>query len=586
MLKLKALALVLLCAPLASIVAAQGAALASPNAPPDFDVILRGGTIYDGSGGKPYVGDVGLRGDRIAKLGDLKKATAQTVIDAKGLAVAPGFVNMLSWATDSLLVDGRAQSDVRQGVTLEVFGEGWSMGPITPEMRKQMLDEQGDLKYDIPWTSLGEYLEHLERKGIAENVASFVGATTVRIHEIGYADRPPTPEELERMKALVRQGMEEGALGLGSSLIYAPAFYAKTDELVALAGVAGSYGGRYISHMRSEGNRLLEAVDELMEISRRGKLPAEIYHLKAAGKPNWPKMDQVIQKVEAAQKAGQDISADMYTYTAGATGLDASMPPWVQEGGYDAWKKRLQDPEIRARVLEEMKTPTDAWENLFLGAGPDGILLAGFKNDALKPLTGKTLAAVAKERGKSPEETAMDLVIEDGSRVGTIYFLMSEENVKKEVALPWVAFGSDAGAPSAEGVFLKSNDHPRAYGNVARLLGKYVRDEKALSLEEAVRKLTSMPAERLKIRERGRLKEGYFADLAVFDPATVSDVATYDKPHQYATGMKQVFVNGVQVLKDGEPTGAAAGRVVRGPGWTGWKPDPKAAEKADPKANQ
>ncbi|HXU30472.1 MAG TPA: D-aminoacylase [Thermoanaerobaculia bacterium] len=561
MLKATALALALLAAPLAA---------ATP-APPVYDTILRGGMIYDGSGGKPYRGDVALLGDRIAKVGDLGKATAKSVIDAKGLAVAPGFVNMLSWATDSLLVDGRAQSDVRQGVTLEVFGEGWSMGPITPAMRKEMLDDQGDLKYDIPWTTLGEYLEHLEKKGIAENVASFVGATTVRIHEIGYADRPPTAEELERMKALVRQGMEEGGLGLGSSLIYAPAFYAKTDELVALAEVAGSYGGRYISHMRSEGNRLLEAVDELMEISRRGKLPAEIYHLKAAGKNNWPKMDELIRKVEAAQKAGLDISADMYTYTAGATGLDASMPPWVQEGGYEAWKKRLQDPEIRARVLKEMTTPTDAWENLFLGAGPDGILLAGFKNDALKPLTGKTLAAVAKERGKSPEETAMDLVIEDGSRVGTIYFLMSEENVKKEVALPWVAFGSDAGAPSAEGVFLKSNDHPRAYGNVARLLGHYVRDEKALPLEEAIRKLTSLPSERLKIRERGRLKEGYFADLAVFDPATVGDVATYDKPHQYATGMKQVFVNGVQVLKDGEPTGAAAGRVVRGPGWTGWK---------------
>ncbi len=567
----KALAFALLTLPVATLAAAQGTSLASPVAPPDYDVILRGGTIYDGSGHKPYTGDVALRGDRIAKVGDLKKATAKTEIDARGLAVAPGFVNMLSWATESLLVDGRAQSDLRQGVTLEVFGEGWSMGPINDAMRKEMLDDQGDLKFDIPWTTLGDYLDHLEKKGIAENVASFVGATTVRIHEIGYADRPPTAEELERMKALVRQGMEEGALGLGSSLIYAPAFYAKTDELVALAQVAGSYGGRYISHMRSEGNRLLEAVDELMEISRRGKLPAEIYHLKAAGQGNWPKMDQVIQKVEAARKAGLDISADMYNYTAGATGLDASMPPWVQEGGYEAWKKRLQDPEIRAKVLKEMTTPTDAWENLFLGAGPDGILLAGFKNDALKPLTGKTLAAVAKERGKSPEETAIDLVIEDGSRVGTIYCLMSEENVKKQIALPWVAFGSDAGAPSAEGAFLKSNDHPRAYGNVARLLGRYVRDEKVIPLEEAVRKLTSLPTERLKIRERGRLKEGYFADLAVFDPKSVADHATYDKPHQYATGMKQVFVNGVHVLKDGEPTGAAAGRVVRGPGWTGWK---------------
>lgn len=571
--------------PLASALLLAIAATAPPvhaaeSAAPVYDTILRGGTIYDGSGGKPYVGDVGIVGDRIAKVGDLGDATAKTTIDAKGLAVAPGFVNMLSWATESLLVDGRAQSDIRQGVTLEVFGEGWSMGPINPAMRKEMLADQGDLKFDIPWTTLGEYLEHLEKKGIAVNVASFVGATTVRIHEIGYADRPPTPEELERMKALVRQGMEEGALGLGTSLIYAPAFYAKTDELVALAEVAGTYGGRYISHMRSEGNRLLEAVDELMEIAKRGKLPAEIYHLKAAGKNNWPKMDQVIRKVEEAQKSGLDISADMYTYTAGATGLDASMPPWVQEGGYEAWKKRLQDPEIRARVLQEMKTPSDAWENLYLGAGPDGMLLAGFKNDALKPLTGKTLAAVAKERGKSPEETAIDLVIEDGSRVGTIYFLMSEENVKKQVALPWVAFGSDAGAPSAEGVFLKSNDHPRAYGNVARLLGKYVREERALPLEEAVRKLTSLPAERLKIRERGRLKEGFYADLAVFDPATVADRATYDKPHQYATGMKQVFVNGIQVLKDGEPTGAAAGRVVRGPGWSGWKDSAKAGKAA------
>ncbi len=577
--QLKALALALLLAALAGPVRAESPAAGT--VAPTYDTILRGGTIYDGGGGKPYVGDVAIAGDRIAMVGDLGTATAKNVIDAKGLAVAPGFVNMLSWATDSLLVDGRAQSDIRQGVTLEVFGEGWSMGPITPAMRKEMLDDQGDLKFDIPWTTLGEYLEHLERKGIAPNVASFVGATTVRIHEIGYADRPPTAEELERMKALVRQGMEEGALGLGSSLIYAPAFYAKTDELVALAEVAGAYGGRYISHLRSEGNRLLEAVDELMEISRRAKLPAEIYHLKAAGKSNWPKMDLLIQKIESAQRTGLDISADMYTYTAGATGLDASMPPWVQEGGYEAWKKRLEDPEIRARVLREMTTPSDEWENLFLGAGPDGMLLAGFKNEALKPLTGKTLAQVAKERGKSPEETAIELVIEDGSRVGTIYFLMSEENVKKQTALPWVAFGSDAGAPSAEGVFLKSNDHPRAYGNVARLLGKYVREEKALPLEEAIRKLSSLPAERLKIRDRGRLKEGWYADLAVFDPATVGDVATYDKPHQYATGMKQVFVNGIQVLKNGEPTGAVAGRVVRGPGWTGWKAPNKQADPGD-----
>ncbi|HXU44537.1 MAG TPA: amidohydrolase family protein [Thermoanaerobaculia bacterium] len=550
----------------------------APASGPAYDVIVRGGTIYDGSGGKPLTGDVAIQGDRIAAVGDLKGAQGKTEIDARGLAVAPGFVNMLSWATDTLLVDGRAQSDVRQGVTLEVFGEGWSMGPLNETMRKEALEQQGDLKYDIPWTTLGEYLEHLEKKGIAPNVASFVGATTVRVHELGYANRPPNPDEIARMCALVKQAMDEGALGLGSSLIYAPAFYAETDELAALAAVAGNSGGRYISHMRSEGNRLLEAVDELTEIARRGNLPAEIYHLKAAGRPNWPKLDALIAKVEAARKAGLDVSADMYTYTAGATGLDAAMPPWVQEGGLEAWRKRLQDPEIRARVKREMATPTDAWENLYLGAGPENVLLAGFKSDQLKPLTGKTLAEVAKARGTTPEETAMDLVVEDDSRVSTIYFLMSEENVKKEIALPWVAFGSDEGAPTAEGVFLKSNAHPRAYGNVARLLGHYVRDEKVIPLTEAIRKLSALPAERLKIRDRGRIREGWFADLAIFDPAAIEDHATYDKPHQYATGMKHVFVNGIQVLKAGEPTGASAGRVVRGPGWTGWKaPKPPAA---------
>jgi N-acyl-D-amino-acid deacylase len=410
-------------------------------------------------------------------------------------------------------------------------------------------------------------MDQLVQRGIALNVASFVGATSVRVHEIGYADRPPTPAELERMKALVRQAMEEGALGVGSSLIYAPAFYAKTDELVALCEVASQYGGMYISHMRSEGNRIEQAVDELIEISRRAKLPAEIYHLKFAGRQNWGKIGPILQKIDAARAEGLRITADMYTYTAGATGLDASMPPWVQEGGYEAWAARLKDPAIRARVKKEMSTPTDAWENLFLAAGPDQVLLAGFKNDALKPLTGKTLAEVAKMRGKSPEETAMELVIEDGSRVGTIYFLMSEDNVKRQIALPYVSFGSDAETPAPEGVFLKSNTHPRAYGNVARLLGHYVRDEKVIPLEEAIRKLTALPTENLKIRERGRLQEGYFADLAIFDPAKVQDHATYEKPHQYATGMVHVFVNGVQVLKDGEATGAKAGRVVRGPGW-------------------
>jgi N-acyl-D-amino-acid deacylase len=549
-----------------AVLALAGPPLAAQSAEP-YDLILRGGTIYDGSGGKPFTGDVAIAGDRIVQVGNLGDTKGKREIDVRGLAVAPGFINMLSWATESLIVDGRGMSDIKQGVTLEVMGEGFSMGPLNEAMKKETKEQQGDIKFDIAWTTLGEYLDHLVRRGISPNVASFVGASSVRVHELGYADRPPTPEELERMKALVRRAMEEGALGLGSSLIYAPAFYAKTDELAALAEVAGQHGGMYISHLRSEGNRIEQAVDELIEIARRGKLPAEIYHLKFAGRQNWSKIDRVLRKIDAARAEGLRITTDMYTYTAGATGLDAAMPPWVQEGGYEAWAGRLKDPAVRERVKKEMSTPTDAWENLYLFAGADKVLLSGFKNDALKPLTGKTLAEVAKLRGKSPEETAMDLVIEDGSRVGTIYFLMSEENVKRQIALPYMSFGSDAETPAPEGVFLKSNPHPRAYGNVARLLGRYVRDEKVIPLEEAVRKLTSLPAENLKIRERGRLQPGYFADLAVFDPAKVQDHATFEKPHQYATGMVHVFVNGVQVLKDGEHTGATPGRVVRGPGW-------------------
>ena len=536
-----------------------------------YDLILRGGTIYDGGGGKPYTGDVAVRGDRIVQVGDLGDAKGKAEVSVRGLAVAPGFVNMLSWATDSLIVDGRGMSDIKQGVTLEVMGEGWSMGPLNEAMKKESKEQQGDVKYDVTWTTLGEYLDQLVQRGISPNVASFIGATTVRVHELGYANRPPTPEELERMKGLVRKAMEEGALGVGSSLIYAPAFYARTDELVALSEVAGQYGGMYISHLRSEGNRFEQAVDELIEIARRAKVPAEIYHLKAAGRQNWPKLDKVIQKIEAARASGLRITTDMYTYTAGATGLDAAMPPWAQEGGLQEWKKRLADPATRERLKKEMSTPTDEWENLYLAAGAENVLLIGFKNDALKPLTGKSLAEVAKMRGKSPEETAMDLVIEDDSRVGTIYFLMSEENVKKQIALPYMSFGSDAEAAAPEGVFLKSSTHPRAYGNVARLLGKYVRDEKVIPLEEAIRKLTSLPAENLKIRERGRLKEGYFADIAIFDPAKIQDHATFEKPHQYSTGMVHVFVNGVQVLKDGEHTDARPGRVVRGPGWKGGK---------------
>ena len=552
--------------------ATGGTGAPTPSITPAYDLVIRGGTVYDGSGGAPFVGDVAVRGDSIVAVAPAVAGRAAREVDARGLVVAPGFINMLSWATESLLEDGRGQSDIRQGVTLEVFGEGSSMGPLNAEMKRNAVEEQGDIRFDVAWTTLGEYLEHLERRGVSPNVASFVGATTVRVHELGYADRAPTPAELGRMEALVRQGMEEGALGVGSSLIYAPAFYAKTPELVALARAAAPYGGMYISHMRSEGNRFLEAVDELLTISREGGVPAEIYHLKAAGASNWPKMARVIAKVDSARRAGGRITADMYTYTAGATGLDASMPPWVQEGGYKAWAGRLRDPAIRERVAREMRTPTDAWENLYLGAGsPDKVLLVGFKADSLKPLTGKTLGEVARARGKSPEETAMDLVIADGSRVGTVYFLMSEENVRRQVALPWMSFGSDAEALAPEGAFLKSNPHPRAYGNVARLLGTYVRDERLVPLAEAVRRLTSLPAANLKLRRRGSLAPGVHADVVVFDPAKVNAPATFDRPHQYATGMVHVFVNGVQVLADGEHTGAKPGRVVRGPGWTGWK---------------
>ena len=549
------------------LVFALAAAACRTSAPP-YDVIIRNATLYDGSGAPPRHGDLAIRNDSIAAVGDIGSAPGKSEIDAHGLAVAPGFINMLSWAVDSLIADPKSQSDIRQGVTLEVFGEGESMGPLTLEMKDYALRRQTDIKYPIDWTTLGEYLDWLTRRGVATNVASFVGATTLRVHEIGYADRPPTAEELSRMKDLVRQAMREGALGVGSSLIYAPAFYAKTPELIELSKAAGELGGSYISHMRSEGNRLEEAVDELITIAREANVPAEIYHLKAAGEKNWPKMDSVIRRVESARAAGLKITADMYTYPAGATGLDAMMPPWVQEGGFEKWRERLMDPSIRARVIEEIRTPTDAWENLYLLAGSaDRVLLTGFKQDKLKPLGGKTLAEVARMRGKTPEETAIDLVIEDESRVETVYFLMSEDNVRKQVALPWVSFASDAGSIAPEGVFLKSMVHPRTYGNFSRLLAKYVRDGHVVPLEEAVRKLTSLPATNLKLQRRGRLAPGYFADIVVFDPATIQDHATFEKPHQYSTGVVHVFVNGVQVLRDGEHTGATPGRVVRGPGY-------------------
>ena len=535
----------------------------------DYDILIKNGTIADGSGNPAYIGSVGINADTIAAVGKLK-ATGRLEIDATDLVVAPGFINMLSWATESLIQNGRSESDIMQGVTLEVFGEGWSMGPLNKKLKKelQLPTEQGDIKYDIDWNTLDEYLQSLVRRGISPNVASFIGATTVRINHIGYENRPPTAEELTSMKQMVKEAMEDGALGVGSSLIYAPAFYSSTEELIELSKVASEYNGLYISHMRSEGNRLLQGIDELITIANEADIRAEIYHLKMSGKENWNKYDEVVKKIDSARTSGLSITTNMYTYIAGATGLDASMPPWVQEGGYEKWAERLQDSKIRSRVLKEMTNPTDEWENLMYSAGtPDNLLLVGFKNDSLRHYTGKTLTQVAKIHGKSPEETAMDLVIADGSRVGTVYFLMSEENIKKQVALPYMSFGSDASSLSPEGVFLNSSTHPRAYGNFSRLLGKYVRDEQIISIEEAVRKLTSLPASNLKIKKRGSLSKGYFADLAIFNPETIQDHATFAKPHQLSTGMIHVFVNGEQVLKNGKHTGAKPGRVVRGPGY-------------------
>ena len=531
----------------------------------EYDVVIRNGTIYDGYGFEPFIGDVAIKGDKVALVKENISEKGRKEINAKGLAVAPGFINMLSWATTSLIKDGRSLSDIKQGVTLEVYGEGGSMGPLSDSMKQQQQENEEDFRID--WTTLGEYLESLERRGVSTNVASFIGATTLRIHEIGFENRAPTDDELNNMRALVRQAMEEGALGIGSSLIYAPAFYSSTEELIELCKVAAEYGGMYISHMRSESNQLLEALDELITIAEKANIPAEIYHLKAGGIKNHYKMDLVIRKVSEARARGLNITADMYTYIAGATGLNAHMPPWVQEGGYDKWVERLENPAIRSKVKIEMTTDTDDWENLGYLAGPDGVLFAGFKNPDLRKYIGMTLNEVAAETGKHYADVAMDFVIQDGSRVDVVYFLMSEENVKKQIKLPYMSFGSDAGSIAPEGDFLKNNPHPRAYGNFARLLGKYVREEKVIPLEEAIYKLTSLSANKLKIKKRGLLKEEYYADVVIFDPNTISDHATFGNPHQLATGMQHVFVNGIQVLNEGEHTGATPGKVVRGPGY-------------------
>jgi N-acyl-D-amino-acid deacylase len=535
--------------------------------PAAFDVVIRGGTVYDGTGALGRRGDVGIRGDRIAGVGDLSDVPATTVIDAAGLAVAPGFINMLSWSTESMLVDGRSQGELREGVTTQIFGEGSSMGPLTPEMKQRAIEQMGDLKYDITWTTLSEYLRDLEKRGVSQNVASFIGATTIREHVIGLEDKKPTPAQLDEMRALVRQEMEAGALGIGSSLIYAPAFYASTEELIELCKVAAQYRGKYISHMRSEGNRLLEAVDELIRISREAAIAAEIYHLKAAGQANWPKMNQVIAKVEAARKAGLKITADMYTYPAGATGLDASMPPWVLDGGYEAAYKRLADPATRTKIAAAIRTPSNDWENLYRAAGSaDRVLLVEFKSDKLKPLTGKTLAEAARMRGENPIDTIMNLVLEDRSRVGAVYFMISEDNIRKQIVLPWVSFGSDAASMAPEPPFTKSSTHPRAYGNFARVLGKYVRDDKVLTLADAVRKLSGLPATNLELDRRGFLKEGMFADVVVFDPAAIADRDKFENTYQYAVGLRNVLVICTHVIRNGEHTFAKPGRALWGVG--------------------
>ncbi len=531
------------------------------------DVRISNGMIYDGTGTPPFVGDVVIDGDTIVAVGAGEGASARFEIDAGGLAVAPGFINMLSWATESLIHDGRSQSDIRQGVTLEVMGEGSSMGPWNDAIKREQLEQQGDIKYDIEWSTLGEYLDYLVRQGVSTNVASFVGATTVRIHELGHEDRPPTQDELARMQQLVRQAMQEGALGVTSALIYAPAFYADTPELIALAKAAAEYDGLYCSHIRNEGDNLFEAFDEFMTVARQSGIRAEVYHLKASGRANWDKLDELINRIEAVRAEGLPVSANMYNYNACSTGLDALMPPWVQEGGRKAWVARLKDPAIRARVKQEMNTPTTEWDNGYLAAGgPENILLVGFKQEALKPLAGRTLADIATERGTPPDETAMDLVVEDESNVGIAFFNMSEENIRRKIKVPWISFCSDAQSVATEGVFLNRHPHPRTYGSFARLLGKYVREEQLITLEEAIRRLTSLPASNLKITRRGQLAAGNFADVVVFDPTTIQDRATFKAPHAYATGMHHVFVNGVQVIEDGEHTGAKPGRAVYGPG--------------------
>ena len=533
----------------------------------DYNTIIRNGLIYDGNGGAPYPADLGILGDTIAFIGDLKGASALNEVDARGMAVAPGFINMLSHSEETLIQDGRSESEIRQGVTLEALGES-SMGPLNPRMKKESQEGQGPIKYEVSWNTLGGYLDFLEKRGISCNVASFVGTGTIREYVVGEENKAPTALQLDSMKFLVDQAMEEGAMGVTNALIYPTDYFAKTDELVALAKEASKYGGIYISHMRSEGNKLFEAVGELIDISRQAEIPAEIYHLKEAGKGNWWKLDSLVAIVEKARKEGLKITADMYTYNKSSTGLTAVFPPTLQDGGFDKLWKRLQDKSIRAEMKKAMNTDAQDWENTYYqSGGATGVLLLGFRQDSLRKYIGKTLAEVAATRGHSPEETAMDLIVEDSTRIEVVYSSMNEDNIRKEIVLPWVSFGSDAGSQAPESVFLISNPHPRAYGNFARVIGKFSRDEKLLTLQQAIYKLAKLPAANLKIQRRGELKTGNYADIVVFDYNKVQDHASFEKPHQYSTGIQDVFVNGVEVLKDGEHTGAKPGRIVRGPGY-------------------
>jgi len=546
-----------------------GSATAWAGSAPLHDVVIRNAVIYDGSGGKPFLGDVAIDGDRIAYAGVHRALEGRSEIDAHGQAVAPGFIDMMGHSEESLLIDGRAVSGLKQGVTLDVFTEQ-SMGPLSEEMARRMVQRQGDVKYQVNWRSLGQYLDRLQKSGMAPNVASFVGEGEVRVNILGEKDVAPSPGQLVSMRALVRRAMEEGAMGLTTALIYAPMNYAKTPEIIALAEESARCGGIYTAHMRSEGDHIEEAVQETIDIARASGAPAEIHHLKLIGQSNWGKLDKIVAMINGARASGVRITADMYTYTAGGTALDASMPPWVHDGGPEAMLARLKDPAIRAKVIAAMQEqhPKD-WENLFHQAGPDGMLLLGVKHAALKPLIGKTIAEIAKSRGVSPENAIIDLVIEDEAGAGAAYTIISEANIPRQLVLPWVSSGSDAESSAPEGVFLLSSTHPRAYGNFARIFAKYVRQEHVLPVEEAVRKLTSLPADVLSLADRGRLKAGAYADVVIFDPKTFQDHSTYAKPMQFATGMTDVFINGKLALKDGEPTGAPTGRVLRGRAWTG-----------------